>query len=132
MEGGKQVDVFFLPRPLDFFGVVSWSFVPVEHLLPGYQVRPFQTESFQEFRQGCDDINPVTVAPPGNMVHIDNTSVIEESRDYLPSAARRDLGLLGTWCTLLCFVMTAFFVSVMCIDMADSSIMNLSQDLPLS
>jgi hypothetical protein len=72
------------------------------------------------------------VAPPGNMVHVDNTSVIKESRDHLPSAARRNLGLLGAWWTILGFVLTAVFVSVMCMDMANSSIVNLSQDLPLS
>jgi hypothetical protein len=86
-------------EPLDFFGGVYWSVVQVEHLFPGYQVRPFQTESFQEFLKGCDDIIPVTVAPPGNMVHVDNT-VIEESRDHLPSVARCNLGLHGAWCTL--------------------------------
>ncbi len=110
-KGGEESrESNFCKELLNFLHSVHRGVVPVEHPLPGIQIRPFQAESLEKALQGFDDVVSVDSGTPGNVIRVD--IVIEESEEHLFRAARSDLGLNQAWCTLffIATVSTAFLL----------------------
>jgi hypothetical protein len=82
------------------WGGVHRCVVPVEKLLLGQQLQPFEPQTPPELAQDIDDVGRIDGDAPGGDVGVDEAAGIEEREHQLLAAAGLHLCLQSHWLTL--------------------------------